>query len=218
MISWNYENDDFSKAISEVKQIVFREYLNNGKKIHTFLGIYEKSGVTSIVCKLAQNIDKTENNIKILIVDANIRNHYNQSFFNIEKKLQVATIDGLNSNLSNSIFEVCKDTVYMLSISSAINKKCDIFSTNDIKELLSKTSSIFDIILIDSTPMFPVPDYALKFCSLSHSTYFIVEQSKVHQKVAQKAKELLLINGIKLDGVIINKIRREIPKLIYENI
>ncbi len=164
----------------------------------------------TLVSLFIPNIIASKTDKKVLLIGADLRNPQLHKLFNLDKN----TTLGLSDYLSNSENEIdsyilpkTNDREYDLLLAGSIPPNPNqMLSSNKFKEMLVYLKSIYDYIIIDSTPCLLVTDTYEVSQYVDHTIYLVrakfterklVEFIKENKK-AKKLKNInLVLNGIK---------------------
>lgn len=84
-------------------------------------------------------------------------------------------------------------------------------------ELLAASAASYDFILFDSAPLLPHPEAAI-LAKVVGRVCLLLEAEKTRWEVARDARRLVEAHGASIAGVILNRKKHYIPRLIYNAI
>lgn len=204
-----------------------REY---EKLINNILSQNSESNVKSIVVSssasgegtstIALNISKIlakNKDLKVCLIDGNLRKPAQHKLFNLEKKAGLAD-HALGSDDVNDILK--KTDVPNLRVVTSGDSKVnpvEIFKSNEMKDFIKELKNRFNYLVFDSAPINAFPDVHI-LSSHVDGVILVVHAERTRWEVAQKAKDQLQMANAKIFGVVLNRKRYYIPDFIYRRL
>jgi general secretion pathway protein A len=230
--------EDVVNEFKMIKHKVEQAHAEKNTKIIAITSSVPEEGRSSIAYYLAlmlsqsqngvyKNNNQTENTFDqpykrneggILLIDGNIQKPKLHQFFGIDQKqglsrfvltphpdAQVASQNVYEGNLN----------LYTPSIRNGIG--ADIWSTEQIKDVMRNLRTHFEYILIDAPPIMGHPE-TLSLCALTDGILLVVKANQTRWRVIDEAKNKVQEAGAKILGVVFNKRKFFIPDAIYKRL
>ena len=197
------KHDSFYDEASKILRTNIRL---SGKNTNSILitSCYPNEGKSDVVFQLATEIG--EMGKRVLIIDADMRNSSYLSRYQVETKVQ-----GLSEYLSGQVnlFSVVYHTNYpgvdIVFSGHAAPNPAELLEQPAFALMMEGMREKYDYVLVDTPPIGNMSDasIAAKSCD---AAVLVVETQRVSRKVAEKAKEQLLMSGCRLLGAVLNKV------------
>jgi protein-tyrosine kinase len=182
------------------------------QKTIQFIGSQEGEGVSTVVREIAK-IAATRLGRKVLVLDAAHHNPAQHVFFNVKNT------PGRSELLKNGeIFDgVCYQTGNAnLCIASFPNSSANSYFVDAKSSVafLDNLKKRFDLILIDSSPLITAAD-SVALSRYVDGVILVLEAERTKWFNAESLREKVQNNGGNILGVVFNKRRYHIPKIVY---
>ena len=154
--------------------------------------------------------------IKVLLIDADLRRPKLHDLFKVSNEIGVSTLlqDGREPSdfNENEILSWIRETdisnLYLLPSGNTPTNPTELLGSVQMPLWIETLQEITeaDVILIDTPPCVPFSDAIVLAATTKANTLLVIDSGKTHQNMAQKAKAQFEQVGLKIDGVILNKI------------
>lgn len=185
----------------------------NNEKIIQFIGSLSREGASTIsrefASTLAQRLGK---NVLLLDADPNLPSQHIAFDINIENDIKNVMKD--NTPLIEALYRVGDASLFVCLMSVNSPYSPDLFDSPKIDKVWDELRKRFDIIIVDSPPPNSSP-IGFAICRTVDGVILVVEAEKTRWPVILSVKERIIQNGGKILGVVFNKRKFYIPKLIY---
>ena len=154
-------------------------------------------------------ITLSQNGLRVLIIDADMRRPVLQRFFELEIQYGLSeTLAGMNGKASLTedttvVFQTKYDNLYVLPAGHTPPNPAELLASNQMVELLKLLEGCFDYILIDSPPVSIVTD-AVVLSTLVHGYVFVVRAEQTPIEGLRTAVQRLEQVGGNIIGFILN--------------
>lgn len=173
-------------------------------KIITVTSTTANEGKTTTSFYLAKSF--AEIGKKVVIVDCDLRKGTLRKFFNIQE-----AVGGLSEYLSkqsdNFIYETDIDNLYVVFSGQYPPNPTEILTSTYFERLMKMLRKVFDIVIVDTTPIGVGADGALA-ARLSDGVVMVVRNNYISKKRVKKSKIALERHGTKVIGVVFNRIKK----------
>lgn len=160
-------------------------------------------GKSTIIANLA--VTMAQSGKKVLLIDCDLRKP------SIHKKLGVSNSSGMTNLLiqkrpiDECIIETEIKNLYVITSGPIPPNPAELLGSNRMKSLLKEFENVFDITLIDAPPVLAVTDAQI-LSTISSGVILNTAYGQTEKEALIKAKDLLEKIGIKILGVVLNKI------------
>lgn len=177
----------------------------------------QDEGKTTVTMDLARTF--AEDGKKVLLIDCDLRKsilvgHYHA--INEKKK-----IIGLSSyltaqgELDEVIYKTDIENFDIIFSGRTVPNPTELLGNSYFESLIDYAKENYDLVLLDSPPLGAVIDAAV-IAPLCDGAMLLVEGNKNNYKVLQNVKRQLEVTGVKILGVILNKVRMD-ASVYYKN-
>jgi polysaccharide biosynthesis transport protein len=160
-------------------------------------------GKTTAVLSLARAVART--GLKVIVVDGDVRRR--SASRNLVGKVEVGVTDVLlgNATLDQALLQDPESKLYMLLQRAASPQEYDLIPTREMKELIDKLATQFDLVIIDTAPILPVAD-ARAVAAMADATLLIVHWRKTPIQVVSRALHELNQAGATVAGTLLSQV------------
>lgn len=197
----------------ELKANFLALHANRPTKTILFSGTVNGDGASS----LASNFSKTlarDPALKVLLIDANLRNPSLHNTFSIDHTSSLATLlEQAEPGQSPFCFEQGK--VNVLPSGGIYIDPTSIFASREFSEFLRVMQQTFDFIVLDGPPVFRASEARL-LASKVDATILVIRAGKTRKQIAFRAIQELETAGGKVLGTVLNRRKYYIPDWLYK--
>lgn len=181
-----------------------------------FASAHAGEGVTTILSNLV--IDFKRTNLRILVVDLNVRHSNLSSMFSLPAGPGLIDLMHARRKFVDVIRTVKANKIYLLPFGvPATTTRFELETAVRAINKAGKSSKYFDLILFDFPPLSEVPQ-GLFAARQIDGLIQIVQAERTRIEVVRSLKTKFEHHGIELFGVVFNQRRYYIPKSIYESL
>ncbi len=181
----------------------------NSKRSFLVTSAERGEGKSTVASHLALTVARFRGK-KSLLIDADLRRPRTHQIFDVPKE------PGLFECLSGEIdpLEAVKDTpienLKVIPAGRRVKSPAHLFEGDVMTEIFEKIKFYYDIVIVDSAPVIPVSDPML-ISSVLDGVILVMLAGKTPQKVALRAKNILLDAKANLLGVVVNNMSEVLP-------
>ena len=189
-----------------------------GESIKTimFTGAAHGGGATTTAVNFAKTLVR-DNEVKVLLVDANMRTPNLKALFNIKNDQGLTDIVLDNDTKAYKVINCDPSYLFVLATGGNYVGPVGLFQSERFDTFLSKAREEFDYIILDSAPL-PSFAEARVLCEKVDGVVLVVESGKIRRHVALRAKKELEDAGARILGVVLNKRKYHIPEWLYKRL
>jgi len=180
-------------------------------------------GATTIAASLAAGIASDKRDTKVLLLDMNLRQPEIHTLFGFQPAPGIveAVLDpeqGMEFFRSSPLRLVPNLHVMTAgNIDLTETNPIEIIENRNLGVFLEKLKDIYDVVVIDSAPVIQYSD-SVSLARLVDGAILVVDAQATRWEVASKARDQLVFADAFLLGVVLNKRKLVIPKLIYRRL
>jgi capsular exopolysaccharide synthesis family protein len=189
-----------------------------GKSIKTimFTGTAHGGGATTTAVNFAKTLVRN-NEVKVLLIDANMRTPNLRELFNINNDNGLTDVVVNNDTKPFKVINFEGSYLFVLATGGNYIGPVGLFESKRFDDFLSNARDEFDYVILDSAPL-PSFAEARVLCEKVDGVILVVEFGKIRRQVALRAKKELEDAGARILGVVLNKRKYYIPQWIYRRL
>lgn len=160
-------------------------------------------GKSTIISNLA--VSMVSSGKRVIIVDCDIRRPTIHKVFLRSNSKGLTSILVKNKKIDGNVIPTKIPNLYVLPSGPTIPNPSEILGSKNMKELLIQLSNDYDMVLIDTPPLYYLSDAQI-LSALAQGTIIVTAYGKLDENELLSAKEKIENVGGKILGVVINKI------------
>ena len=181
-----------------------------------FTGATHGGGATTTVINFAKTLVKNAE-VKVLLVDANLRTPQLHNLFNITNGRGLSDILMDNDDKAFKVLKFGPSYLFVLAGGGDYKGAVSLFESKRFDEFLNEMRKTFDYVLLDGAPL-PNSAETRVLCNKVDGVILVIESGKIRKQVAQRAKQELEDAGARILGVVLNKRKYHIPGWLYKRL
>lgn len=214
-----------SQAVEHIENMACLESLKGNlltcfseKNIKTvlFTGTSRGCGVTTTAIGLATALTN-DSNLRVLLVDANLRSPYLHRLFDIKPHPGLSDILFDEKQVEFEMRRIGEKQLYVLPGGYAYEKAVYPKESERLKHFLAMVHSRIDFVIIDASGLDNGSCLQL-FCRMIDGVVLVVEAGKTRRSAAMRVKKEIEKTGTRLLGLILNRKKYYIPEWIYKRL
>lgn len=189
-----------------------------GKAIKTimFTGATHGGGATTTAVNFAKTLVR-DYQVKVLLIDANMRTPYLRDLFDIENEEGLTDIVLSNDSKPYKVISYNSSYLFVLATGGNYVGPVSLFESEHFDIFLENVREEFDYVILDSAPL-PSFAEARVLCEKVDGVVLVLESGKIRRQVALRAKKELEDAGARILGVVLNKRKYHIPEWLYKRL
>ena len=189
-----------------------------GESVKTimFTGTAHGGGATTTAVNFARTLVR-DHQVKVLLVDANMRTPNLKEMFGIENDQGLTDIILDEDTKPYKVINCDPSYLFVLATGGNYVGPVGLFESESFDTFLNNVRDEFDFIILDSAPL-PSFAEARALCKKVDGVVLVVESGKIRRQVALRAKKELEDAGARILGVVLNKRKYHIPEWIYKRL
>jgi len=145
---------------------------------------------------------------KVILVDSDLRRPTLHTFFGLDNHVGLTDllVDGVE--LSDRVLKPTgQDGLRLVSSGHLPPNPSELLGSDSMRNMLHQLEEQADVVVLDSPPLLAVADASI-LGSLLGGAILVVQAGKTRNEAARRAKDALENSGVKLLGVVVNRISR----------
>lgn len=200
----------------EIKTKILTHYPGEEIKTIMLTGTTHGGGVSTTTINFANTL-VIGKKLKVLLIDVNMRTPRFRDFFEIDhgRGLKELIID--DDNDAFKILKIGQSQLFVLGTGSDTVGPVGLIESKKFDDFLIKARNLFDYILLDAAP---IPHFSESriLCDKVDGVVLVIEAGMTRKHVAQRAKKEIQDAGGRILGVVLNRRKFYIPRLIYKRL
>jgi capsular exopolysaccharide synthesis family protein len=194
----------FSESIRMLRTGIQMADVDSPPKVIQITSSVPNEGKTTIALSLA--VSAAVSGLKVLFVDADLRHTSASSFFGMVKQPGLVNLLVEDTN-PREVIQFNEETkLWVLPAGSKTRNPADLLESNRIRELFESLRQMFDLIVIDSSPIGPVIDSVI-LSQLADSIVYVVGWASTSRELIQQSIQRLPRD--KLAGTVFNLVNEK---------
>jgi protein-tyrosine kinase len=201
----------------QLKTSLLNRYPDLKHKVIMLVSSTENEGCTTTAVNLARALVASDDKIKVLLIDGNLRSSSLHQAFGLDNKNGLSDIIRGDSDTEQAIKKTDIENLFVVTGGKNAGNSASILDSSELKPLLDQLKERFDFVILDAPPVTLYSD-SISLCSKVDGVISVVEAEKTRWEVAEGAKERLKAAGARILGGVLNKRKYHIPQSIYKQL
>ena len=197
----------------ELKANFLARHADRPTKTILFSGTVNGDGASSTATNFAKTLAR-DPELKVLLIDANLRNPSLHNTFSINHTASLAKLLE-EAAPGRSPFRFEQGQVNVLPTGGIYSDPTSIFASREFSEFLREMRQTFDFIVLDGPPVFRASETRL-IASKVDATILVIRSGKTRKQIAYRAIQELETAGGEVLGTVLNRRKYYIPDWLYK--
>ena len=197
----------------ELKANFLARHANRPTKTILFSGTVNGDGASSTATNFAKTLAR-DPALKVLLIDANLRNPSLHNTFSINHTASLAKLLQ-EAAPGRTPFRFEQGQVNVLPSGGIYSDPTSIFASREFSEFLREMRQTFDFIVLDGPPVFRASETRL-IASKVDATILVIRSGKTRKQIAYRAIQELETAGGEVLGTVLNRRKYYIPDWLYK--
>jgi len=197
----------------ELKANFLTRHANRPTQTILFSGTINGDGASSTASNFAKTLAR-DPTLKVLLIDANLRNPSLHNTFSITHTSSLAKLlEEAVPGKTPFLFE--QGQVNVLPSGGKYSDPTSIFSSREFSEFLQAMKQTFDFIILDGPPVLRASEARI-LSSKVDATILVIRSGKTRKQIAHRAIRELETAGGEVLGTVLNRRKHYIPDWLYK--
>ena len=197
----------------ELKANFLARHADRPTKTILFSGTVNGDGASSTATNFAKTLAR-DPALKVLLIDANLRNPSLHNTFSINHTASLAKLLE-EAAAGRTPFRFEQGQVNVLPTGGIYSDPTSIFASREFSEFLQEMRQTFDFIVLDGPPVFRASETRL-IASKVDATILVIHSGKTRKQIAYRAIQELETAGGEVLGTVLNRRKYYIPDWLYK--
>ena len=154
-------------------------------------------------------------NKRTLLVDADMRHPSLDMQFGFKADYGLADLMVNSKSIDECIHNTEVENLKILPCGTKPPNPAALLASQKFKDLIEKLKERFDLIMFDSSPVYPVADASLLSANVD-AAILVIQAGSTRRGIVQRAVDILKESNVKILGTILNQVEEELPKYMYK--
>ncbi|MFP4473267.1 MAG: CpsD/CapB family tyrosine-protein kinase [Candidatus Omnitrophota bacterium] len=210
---------DPKATVSEQYKILRTNVLSLSKKDkpHKALVITSSNrgeGKTITTINLAISMIRSRANMKILVIDADMRRGRVDKYLGLDQEIGLAQVLSGDAAVEEALFSIDVPNLTFMAAGQIPENPVELLASRNMSQLISTLRKEYDLILIDTPPVIPVTDASI-ISDMADGVLMVIQAGKTQRGLVKRAEELLYQAHAKILGHVLTNIEYHLPEYIY---
>jgi capsular exopolysaccharide synthesis family protein len=202
------------ESYENIKTRVFKRYPEESIKSIMFTSIADGSGTTTTAINFAKAL-AMYSQVKVLLIDANLRTPCLQNVFGITHNNGLADLLAGKNSKAFKVMKIGQSYLCVLASGENLLGPVNLFESLQFDKFLKKMRNLFDFVIIDSAPLVTFPESQI-LSEKVDGVIMVIQSGKMRRQVAIRAKKDLEESGARVLGMVLNRRKYYIPEWLYQ--
>lgn len=207
--------DDIADQYAKLRHYIVTTYSGKVKTI-AITSTAHGEGNTTVAVSFAVSL-ALNRKLRILLVDANLRKPLLHRVIRADQKPGLTELCTTSEPFDKVLRKTTIPNVFVITSGATISHPQRLFESTNLEEQLIQWTEKFDYVLLDCPPVNPCPE-ALILAAQSDGAILVVQAGKTRREAVQSAKEQMMEAKVNIFGVVLNRRKYFIPKLLYDKL
>jgi capsular exopolysaccharide synthesis family protein len=194
----------FAESVRQLRVVLVQKIQEAGHRSMLIVSAAPQSGATTVATNLAEAAARAD--MKVLLVDANLRRPALHKLFNLEAGPGLADLMARRVELDETVCKTDNANLDILTVGSTEHRVFERLSTDAFGDVLSRLESRYDLVLIDVAPALVAGDAVSLANRVGCSVLVARAMSEKRGQIARLRNELSSSRAEFL-GVVVNGVR-----------
>lgn len=196
-------NSGYGEAIRTIRTGLLLTHIDHPP--HTVLvtssvpGEGKSSVALSLACSAARSAQKA------IVIDCDLRHSNLHNYLGYPNKTGLTDYLAGQASLEDVVEIDPRSGVHFITAGSRAPNPVDLLGSQEMKKLLTRLSSLYDLVVLDSPPLLPVSD-GLVLVRMVDKTIFLVRWEKTKRETAMSGLKMLMDAGADLAGIALTQV------------
>ena len=180
-----------------------------------FTSCHAGEGVTTVATSFALTIAEDRERF-VLLVDCNIKDPWLHTLLQAQRAPGLVEALTTESDLPWPVHRIGQRLDVLFAGKETL-KPWRVFGGGEFSNFLREAKRNYDMVILDCPPVIDSAG-SLVLPTKADATVLVLEAERTRREVVQRAQRAIMSSGAKILGVVLNKKRYHIPKVLYKHL
>ena len=196
-------NSSYGEAIRTIRTGLLLSHLEHPPRTVLVCSSVPGEGKSSVALSLACAAARSTQ--KAIVIDCDLRHSSLHNYLGCPNKIGITDYLAGQASLEDVVEIDPHSGVHFITAGSRAPNPVDLLGSPEMKKLLNRLSSLYDLVVIDSPPILPVSD-AMVLVRLVDKTVFLIRWEKTRRDTALSGLKLLVDAGANVAGIALTQV------------
>ena len=196
-------NSSYGEAIRTIRTGLLLSHLEHPPRTVLVCSSVPGEGKSSVALSLACAAARSTQ--KAIVIDCDLRHSSLHNYLGCPNKIGITDYLAGQASLEDVVEIDPHSGVHFITAGSRAPNPVDLLGSQEMKKLLTRLASLYDLVVIDSPPILPVSD-AMVLVRLVDKTIFLIRWEKTKRETALSGLKLLVEAGANVAGIALTQV------------
>ncbi|MFI5021905.1 MAG: GumC family protein [Alphaproteobacteria bacterium] len=196
-------NSSYGEAIRTIRTGLLLSHLDHPPRTVMVCSSVPGEGKSSVALSLACSAARSTQ--KAIVIDCDLRHSSLHNYLGCPNKIGLTDYLAGQASLEDVVEIDPHSGVHFITAGSRAPNPVDLLGSQEMKKLLTRLSSLYDLVVIDSPPLLPVSD-AMVLARVVDKTIFLIRWEKTKREAALLGLKLLIEAGANVAGIALTQV------------
>ncbi|HUC61329.1 MAG TPA: polysaccharide biosynthesis tyrosine autokinase, partial [Alphaproteobacteria bacterium] len=196
-------NSSYGEAIRTLRTGLLLTRIDHPPRTIMLTSSVPGEGKTSLALSLACSAARSAQ--KAIVIDCDFRHPNMHNYLEYPNKTGLTDFLAGQASLEDVVEIDPRSGVHFITAGSRAPNPVDLLGSQEMKKLLARLSSLYDIVVIDAPPVLPVSD-ALVLVRIVDKTVYLVRWEKTKRDTALNGLKMLVEAGADIAGICLTQV------------
>ena len=196
-------NSSYGEAIRTIRTGLLLSHLDHPPRTVMVCSSVPGEGKSSVALSLACAAARSTQ--KAIIIDCDLRHSSLHNYLGCPNKIGITDYLAGQASLEDVVEIDPHSGVHFITAGSRAPNPVDLLGSQEMRKLLTRLSSLYDLVVIDSPPLLPVSD-AMVLARAVDKTIFLIRWEKTKRETALSGLKLLIEAGANIAGIALTQV------------
>jgi polysaccharide biosynthesis transport protein len=196
-------NSSYGEAIRTLRTGLLLTRIDHPPRTVMLTSSVPGEGKTSLALSLACSAARSAQ--KAIVIDCDFRHPNMHNYLEYPNKTGLTDFLAGQASLEDVVEIDPRSGVHFITAGSRAPNPVDLLGSQEMKKLLARLSSLYDLVVIDAPPVLPVSD-ALVLVRIVDKTVYLVRWEKTKREIALNGLKMLVEAGADIAGICLTQV------------
>jgi succinoglycan biosynthesis transport protein ExoP len=196
-------NSGYGEAIRTIRTGLLLTHIDRPPRTVLVTSSVPGEGKTSVALSVACSAARSAQ--KSIVIDCDLRHSNLHNYLEYPNKIGLTDYLAGQASLEDVVEIDPRSGVHFITAGSRAPNPADLLGSQEMKKLLTRLASLYDLVVLDSPPLLPVSD-GLVLVRMVDKAIFLVRWEKTKRETALTGLKMLMEAGADLAGIALTQV------------